>query len=379
MIKRRKISLSNILVTLFLAVTLVWLLMPEVSLAQVDGLVQAAQCSGTDCGTCNLVLLGNAVIKWVIGFLFIMFAVLMTVAGFKLVTSGGNPAAKDAAKDSFTNAIIGLLIVLSAWLMVDTLIRGLVSSDGVVNGRFFWSEVECTTQTPTSPGSDIEIGGIEAVRLTCADNTLSATELRNAGCNLNVCNDTACLLRCDNAVKDASGNFVCSSSPDNYYQAMSQACNAPNSAGGSYDKAESMGCKISPCTEMACLTSCSNSVTDSSGNNYCVSAPIQVTTPGVTGSLVTIDGYQFDASVAANVVYLRDNFNLRVTSGYRDPARNAAVGGAVNSHHLTGRAIDLVGSESDMQKAAAWCHTQGNVEVLIHSVSSGRHLHCAWR
>jgi len=32
---------------------------------------------------------------------------------------------------------------------------------------------------------------------------------------------------------------------------------------------------------------------------------------------------------------------LRVTSGYRDPAHNAAVGGAKNSQHTHGRAIDM--------------------------------------
>ena len=32
---------------------------------------------------------------------------------------------------------------------------------------------------------------------------------------------------------------------------------------------------------------------------------------------------------------------LRITSGYRSPAHNAAVGGAQKSQHLTGRAADL--------------------------------------
>lgn len=68
---------------------------------------------------------------------------------------------------------------------------------------------------------------------------------------------------------------------------------------------------------------------------------------------------------------------LRFTSGYRDPARNKAAGGVENSKHLTGEASDFVGSESEMEAAAAWARSQG-AKVLIHDSGSGRHLHIEW-
>lgn len=68
---------------------------------------------------------------------------------------------------------------------------------------------------------------------------------------------------------------------------------------------------------------------------------------------------------------------LRFTSGYRDPARNKAAGGVANSKHLTGEASDFVGSEEEMQAAAAWAKSQG-AKVLIHNSGSGRHLHIEW-
>jgi hypothetical protein len=77
-------------------------------------------------------------------------------------------------------------------------------------------------------------------------------------------------------------------------------------------------------------------------------------------------------------------FRLRHTSGYRDPAHNAAVGGVPNSAHTRkdkkGRpaAEDYVGSESAMQKAAKEARRRGAKQVLVHDAGSGRHLHIEW-
>ena len=103
-------------------------------------------CSGTDCTTCDVISLGNNVVQWLIGILFVIFALLAAYAGFELVTSGGNPAAKTSAKKKLTNAIIGFIIVLAAWLIVDTFMRTLLSgTGGKINGKF-WYEIECASQ-----------------------------------------------------------------------------------------------------------------------------------------------------------------------------------------------------------------------------------------
>jgi hypothetical protein len=148
---------------LFLAVLLFFfagsLVAPDIAIAQTS-LASYAGCSGTDCSACNLVSLANGIITWLIGFLFIIFAVILAFAGFGLVTSGGNHHALDEAKNRFVNAFIGLIIVLAAWLIVDTLMRGLVGRpnaegqvpNGQVSGWLYWNEVECYDQPTPAAG-----------------------------------------------------------------------------------------------------------------------------------------------------------------------------------------------------------------------------------
>ncbi len=144
--------MSKILPSLFLFILL---LLPNIAPAQ----AALVSCSGLDCSICNLVDMANTGIIGLLGFIFMIFAVLMTIAGFGLVTSGGNQSALDAAKKKFQNAIIGLLIVMAAWLFVDTIMHTLLKGNGdltVFNTGSYsgwgpWSDVQCIPMTETVP------------------------------------------------------------------------------------------------------------------------------------------------------------------------------------------------------------------------------------
>lgn len=96
--------------------------------------------------------------------------------------------------------------------------------------------------------------------------------------------------------------------------------------------------------------------------------------------LVSWRGRQIDASVMDKAEALARQFpGLRLTSAYRDPARNAATPGAAkNSWHMKGRAVDFGGSAKDMAAGAAWARANGAREVLVHNAGTGQHLHAAW-
>lgn len=139
--------------------------------AQDTGIAQLSGCTGLDCSACNVVSMANGLIIWLVGILFVVFALLLAIAGVRLVTSGGNHHALDEAKSSFMNAIIGFIIILAAWLIVDTIMRGLVGrpgQEGMIGGEatgwLFWSEIECTEMTDSTL-TEVEQEDVPAIPL----------------------------------------------------------------------------------------------------------------------------------------------------------------------------------------------------------------------
>jgi hypothetical protein len=113
-----------------------------------EGLVP---CEGALCSTCDVVVLANTGIKWLLTLSFLFFAVLAVRAGVNLILAQGKPGALQDARQSFTNAFIGLIIILVAWILVDTLLRNLLGKDGVLSGGVIenygpWSKVKCVEQ-----------------------------------------------------------------------------------------------------------------------------------------------------------------------------------------------------------------------------------------
>lgn len=67
----------------------------------------------------------------------ILFAVvIMAWAGFILIMSPFNPEAKSTAHKMLINAVIGFLIVCSAWLIVDFVMKALYSGPDGQQGKF---------------------------------------------------------------------------------------------------------------------------------------------------------------------------------------------------------------------------------------------------
>ncbi|MBS1618359.1 MAG: hypothetical protein JST76_07565 [Bacteroidetes bacterium] len=82
------------------------------------------------CGWGNLVDLVNKVIKYVIILTVPGAACIFTYAGFLLLSSGGSEEQRIKAKHIFFNVFLGIIIILSAVLVIQTLLRSL----GVTSG-----------------------------------------------------------------------------------------------------------------------------------------------------------------------------------------------------------------------------------------------------
>jgi len=111
-------------------------------------------CNGPDCNACHLVATANTVVNFLIQLLSVIGVIVLVVAGFRLVTSGGDAGAAQKAKGMFTNVIIGFVLVLSAWLIVDTILVALTDRDGLK----MWTNISCSTGVVSTTGSSESTG-----------------------------------------------------------------------------------------------------------------------------------------------------------------------------------------------------------------------------
>ena len=67
--------------------------------------------------------------------------------------------------------------------------------------------------------------------------------------------------------------------------------------------------------------------------------------------------------------------SLRISSWYRAPAENRAVGGVERSQHLLGLALDLVGPRFDLENVLVRMQALGWAGMLESVGTSNEHLH----
>lgn len=106
-------------------------------------------CGGTGedpCQACHVVSMGQTILTWLIGIMASIIALVFAIGGMKMVMSGGSGEGITQAKSMMTNSVIGFVILLAAWLIVDTVLKTFVS--GAQFGT--WHTIECVTQPPVT-------------------------------------------------------------------------------------------------------------------------------------------------------------------------------------------------------------------------------------
>jgi len=112
-------------------VLLVMLAVPALAFAQGGGLPEkVVSCNGADCTVCDIAKTAQNVLNTGIYLLVFLSAVLFAWAGWKMLTAGGNSEAYAKGKSIFGNVVIGFVIVLAGWLVVDTLMKTMVDQNG---------------------------------------------------------------------------------------------------------------------------------------------------------------------------------------------------------------------------------------------------------
>src|SRR3989338_6365872 len=89
----------------------------------IDGKTQAA------CTVCDIAKTAQNVPNTAIYIAVFMSSILFAYAGFIYITNIANHGEITKAKNIFANVIIGLVIILASWLVIDTLMKTLVNND----------------------------------------------------------------------------------------------------------------------------------------------------------------------------------------------------------------------------------------------------------
>ncbi|OGG71485.1 hypothetical protein A3A35_00980 [Candidatus Kaiserbacteria bacterium RIFCSPLOWO2_01_FULL_51_21] len=126
----------------FLAITAL-LILPIVALGAVldpAGIVPCGN-NNTICHICDITKLAQNIINFAVYFVTAMAIILFMYAGFKYATAAANPSQIEEAHKMFWNVLIGMIFVLGAWLIVDTIMKALFNE-----GKFGpWNALQCVS------------------------------------------------------------------------------------------------------------------------------------------------------------------------------------------------------------------------------------------
>lgn len=134
---------------LFVVLTLV-LFAPHTSSAA--GLIACGGAGEPACQSCHVIQLANDGLSFIITLSLVIAGGLFVYAGYLMTASRGDEGMISKGKAVFTNVGIGFIIVIAAWLMIDTIMKGLLP-DGSVNGFGPWNEISCVAQPAVNPAT----------------------------------------------------------------------------------------------------------------------------------------------------------------------------------------------------------------------------------
>ena len=111
-----------------------------------------------------------------ISFGILIFVIMMAWGGFLFITSAVNPESRNTARKMLGNAALGLLIILSAWLMVDFVMKTLYNPNASAGGTKFgpWNSIlgdgpACVLSSTTLPLFSGSITATPGIRTTPPD------------------------------------------------------------------------------------------------------------------------------------------------------------------------------------------------------------------
>jgi len=110
------------------------------SISNATGIVP---CNGLACKFCDLFTLFSSLINAAIEICIALAVMFIVYGGFLILTSNASPSNLSKGKTAIWSAIIGLAVLLSAWLIVDSILKFLVGRDVITSEWGPWNSLTC--------------------------------------------------------------------------------------------------------------------------------------------------------------------------------------------------------------------------------------------
>ena len=120
-------------------------------------------CTGIDCDTCHIFSTAQMVIYFMMTLtIFVIGPIMITAGGIMMLVSAGNAERFSSGRKMATGAVIGILIGLGAFLIVNTLLVAIAKQIPGFNGSGF--TISCSARSPLQaplPRQDFELEGFQ--------------------------------------------------------------------------------------------------------------------------------------------------------------------------------------------------------------------------
>lgn len=83
-------------------------------------------CNGPDCDFNDLLELGKRLINYLVVISVIITAIVIALAGFKMVSNQGNPGKRSEATKMLGKVVTGFAIILASWLIIQAITGSLL-------------------------------------------------------------------------------------------------------------------------------------------------------------------------------------------------------------------------------------------------------------
>jgi hypothetical protein len=93
------------------------------------------------CGFCDMLVVGMNVIRIMGEAAGLIVLVMLIWGAFTMMTSAGSQSKYEDGKKKITSAVIGLVIVLGAWLIVNTAFMAIAAITGA--SQISWNAIKC--------------------------------------------------------------------------------------------------------------------------------------------------------------------------------------------------------------------------------------------